>query len=204
MGSKTYGVAKSARLIAVKVTDGDKRAPVENLIWGIDWAIENAKTTRRPSVILVGTGVPADTNFDDAVGRAAAAGILVVQPVGDDGHLYDPGAGRQSLAVTASSLDDGRAYFGNYGPGVDLFAPGLNIKSAWIGGQDTSQTLSGTAQAAAHAAGVAASLLSRTDGPKTPADVKERIVHTATRQPVADVPPDTANLLLFLPSRTAE
>jgi cerevisin len=66
------------------------------------------------------------------------------------------------LAVTvgASTLGDERAYFSNHGKCVDIFAPGLNILSTWTGGNETSNTISGTSMASPHICGLLAYLLS--------------------------------------------
>lgn len=64
------------------------------------------------------------------------------------------------MTVGASTLTDERAYFSNHGKCVDVFAPGLNILSTWNGGNDTSNTISGTSMASPHICGLLAYLLS--------------------------------------------
>lgn len=55
--------------------------------------------------------------------------------------------------MAATDESDTRAYFSNYGACVDLFAPGVDIESAWIGGADATNVLSGTSLASPHVAG---------------------------------------------------
>ena len=50
-----------------------------------------------------------------------------------DACNYSPAASAKAVTVGASTLGDERAYFSNFGPCVDVFAPGLNILSTWIG-----------------------------------------------------------------------
>ena len=88
---------------------------------------------------------------------------------------------------------DRRAYFSNYGECVDLFAPGVGIKSAWRGGGDN--TISGTSMASPHGAGVVALALQRHTG-ASPDDITQIVVDNAT-EGVVDNPRDSPNLLLY-------
>jgi cerevisin len=77
-----------------------------------------------------------------------------------DACSYSPAAAEKAVTVGASTLGDERAYFSNYGPCVDVFAPGLNILSTWIGSEHAVNTISGTSMASPHTAGLLAYLLS--------------------------------------------
>lgn len=73
---------------------------------------------------------------------------------------YSPAASKNAITVAASTLGDERAYFSNYGPCVNVFAPGLNILSTYTGSRTATATLSGTSMASPHVAGLVAYLLS--------------------------------------------
>lgn len=60
-----------------------------------------------------------------------------------DACRYSPAAAEKAITVGATSLLDSRAYFSNYGSCVDVFAPGQDIQSVWIGGRDRTNTISG-------------------------------------------------------------
>jgi subtilisin family serine protease len=64
-----------------------------------------------------------------------------------------------ALTVGATTAQDSRAVFSNYGACVDVFAPGFGIESAWLSGPADTHVLSGTSMAAPHVAGVVAQLL---------------------------------------------
>ena len=80
-------------------------------------------------------------------------------------------------------------------PHVDVFAPGLNIQSAYIGSDETAATISGTAQAAAHGAGIIAYFLSLLPANAiTPKALKKSIIELASSDKLSDVPSDTPNV----------
>lgn len=77
-----------------------------------------------------------------------------------DACNYSPARAGLAVTVGASTLGDERAYFSNHGKCVDIFAPGLNILSTWTGGNETSNTISGTSMASPHICGLLAYLVS--------------------------------------------
>jgi cerevisin len=101
--------------------------------------------------------------LDDAVNAAVEAGLHFAVAAGNDNKDacdYSPARAEAAVTVGASTLGDERAYFSNHGKCVDVFAPGLNILSTWNGGNDTSNTISGTSMASPHICGLLAYLLS--------------------------------------------
>lgn len=85
-----------------------------------------------------------------AVNAAVDAGLHFAVAAGNDNSDacdYSPAAAANAVTVGASTLSDERAYFSNYGKCVDIFAPGLNIQSTWIGSKYAINTISGTSMA---------------------------------------------------------
>jgi len=76
----------------------------------------------------------------DVITAATKAGVLVVAAAGNDGANTDlsphyPSNYAGVLAVGATnSTSDGIAYFSNYGTAVPVYAPGVSIISAFVGG----------------------------------------------------------------------
>ncbi|MFD8695494.1 S8 family peptidase [Kitasatospora purpeofusca] len=199
VAGRKYGVAKKATVIAVKVANASGTVEPKALVKGLEWTAEQAKASGRPSVALIGAALDKNADLDAAVNTAANQGLFVVVAAGDfakDALDYSPAGATGAFTVAASTLGDERTYFSNHGPAVEVFAPGLNIASAYTGSVTEFCSLSGTAQAAAHVAGLGAYLLS-TSGDVTPATVRDAITVLATPDCLVDVPPSTSNLLAF-------
>lgn len=123
---------------------------------------------------------------------------------------YSPAAAARAVTVGASTLGDERAYFSNYGKCVDIFAPGLNIQSTWIGSKTAINTISGTSMASPHIAGLLAYFLSLQPKPSSgyavellsPAELKKKMIAVASEGVLTNIPSDTPNvcvLVLALP-----
>jgi cerevisin len=178
IASRAYGVAKAANVIAVKVLGSNGSGTMSDVVSGVVWAAESAlakaaaaraefaatgKTKHKGSVANMSLGGGKSRALDDAVNRAVLAGLHFAVAAGNDNRDacdYSPAAAEEAVTVGASTLGDERAYFSNHGSCVDLFAPGLNIKSTWTGSRTATNTISGTSMASPHTAGLLAYLLS--------------------------------------------
>ncbi len=85
--------------------------------------------------------------LNDAVAQLVAEGVPVVVAAGNDGQdaaNTSPASSPDAITVGATDINDTRATFSNFGPVVDLFAPGVDIKSAWNTSSVAYINLSGT------------------------------------------------------------
>lgn len=185
VAGKTFGVAKNARLFGVRVFKCPTGScspeawltAVGNGIKQVNTLI-NSQTPPRPSIIVLNHEETGTSNFIndmiDSQTQAAPAPLYVLSAGNKSedacSRWYGDTASKQkkstiapfSIVVGASTPNDTRAGFSNYGRCIDLFAPGVGIRSAFTstlschGGSEG--VLSGTSQAAAHVAGVAARL----------------------------------------------
>jgi aqualysin 1 len=196
IGGSTYGVAKRARLHAVRVLSCTGSGSTSGVIAGIDFVRTNAV---RPAVVNMSLGGAPSTALDNAVNNAINAGLTVVVSAGSsNSNAANSSPARVAAAITvgASTSADARAPFSNFGAIVDLFAPGVSITSAWHTSDTATRTLSGTSMATAHVAGVAARQLQTTPG-ASPAAVRNRLVADATLNVLTGIPAGTANRLVF-------
>ncbi|MFF3908730.1 S8 family peptidase [Streptomyces sp. NPDC001848] len=174
----TYGVAKQARVVAVRVLDDDGSGTTAQVIAGIDWVTKHA---RKPAVANLSLSGYANAQLDAAVRNSIASGVTYAVAAGNSGlaaGLYSPARVDQAITVGASDRKDARASFSNWGSSLDLFAPGVAITSDSNASDTATATLSGTSMATPHVTGAAALYLAR--HPKaTPAQVSQALVRRA-------------------------
>ena len=143
--------------------------------------------------------------LDQAVNAAVDAGLHFAVAAGNDNAdscNYSPASADKAVTVGASTLADERAYFSNYGKCTDIFAPGLNILSTWVGSKYAVNTISGTSMASPHIAGLLAyyvSLQPASDSAFaveeiTPKKLKDALITVATSGALTDIPSDTPNV----------
>ncbi|MDQ1653896.1 MAG: hypothetical protein QOI35_3096, partial [Cryptosporangiaceae bacterium] len=101
----------------------------------------------------------------------------------------------QAIVVGATSRTDYRAPWSNFGPCLDLFAPGVDILSAWWTGNDATATISGTSMATPHVVGAAALYLAAHPLAR-PAQVRDALVAAATKNLVHSAGAGSPNRLL--------
>ncbi|MFE2879235.1 S8 family peptidase [Streptomyces roseus] len=199
VAARTYGVAKYAVVHSVKVADPQGVAEPKDIIRGLELVLAKTKERGGPSVALLGACLPPDAALDAQVNAAAEQGLFVVVPAGDenkDAGDLSPARAAGAFTVGASNVSDERTHFSNYGPAVDIFAPGEGILSTHIGSRTSTTTLDGTAQAAAHVAGLAAYLLSTVENVTT-STIRDTIIALASKDMLSNVPEKTRNLLAF-------
>ncbi|KAI5791859.1 autophagic serine protease Alp2 [Geopyxis carbonaria] len=214
VGGKKYGVAKKANIYAVKVLRSNGSGTMSDVVKGVEWAAEaHIKKAQEKSSNFKGSaanmslGGGKSPTLDMAVNAAVEAGLNFAVAAGNDNAdacNYSPAAAEKAVTVGASTLGDERAYFSNYGKCTDLFAPGLNIESTWIGSKYAINTISGTSMASPHVAGLLAYFLSLQ--PKSnsgfftelkPAQLKKNMINIASEGVLSDIPAKTPNLLIY-------
>ena len=190
-----YGVAKKAKVVAVRVLDNAGSGTTAQVIAGIDWVTKHAK---KPAVANISLGGYANAQLDAAVRNSIASGVTYAIAAGNDGlpaGLYSPARVEQALTVGAGDRTDARASFSNTGASLDLFAPGVAITSASYASDTAKATFSGTSMASPHVAGAAALYLA--DHVRaTPAQVGKALVKKAVPGKISGAGPGSPNRLL--------
>ena len=195
-GGTTYGVAKNVRLVAVRVLDCSGSGFTSGVIAGVDWVTAN-KTL--PAAANMSLGGSFSTTLNAAVENSIAAGVVYALAAGNSaGNACNesPSSAPSAIVVAATDSTDKFAFFSNFGTCVRIAAPGVNIKSAWIGSNTATNIISGTSMASPHVAGAAALYL-QSFPTATPAQVRSALTSNATSGVITGVPAATPNLLLY-------
>ncbi|KAM3070405.1 Subtilisin-like protease 2 [Clarireedia jacksonii] len=190
----TYGVAKAAKIVGVKVLDASGSGSTSGVISGIQWVANNAAAR---SVLSMSLGGSYSSSLNSAVTNTVAKGVTVVVAAGNENQNASndsPASTPDAITVGAIDTNDARASFSNYGSVVDVFAPGVNVKSAWIGSTSATNTISGTSMATPHVSGLAAYLIAL-EGLSTPAAVVARIKAIGTSGLITNAGSGSPNLI---------
>ncbi len=172
------GVAPGAKVYGVKVCNNGGRCSTDALVAGIDWVTGQKQTG---AIDFASANYSISSNDDnspcgpgsDAVHQAMCGavnvGIVFNIAAGNEGRLkeaypevtavsaladFDGIGGGTGSPTCRSDEDDTLANFSNFGPDVDIAAPGVCILSTWKGGGYN--TISGTSMATPHMTGAVA------------------------------------------------
>ena len=211
----TFGVAKAARIIPVRVFPGGSQATcnagttVSAVVAGVNWVASNHVPG---NTAVANMSLGATNGYSALLETAVIAlkddGVLVVVAAGNDGNYVGgsnyvtPACTDGTISVGATQRDNQEASFSNYGDCVNIMAPGDDIKSAWptvpadpnypvagagVASDNAWALLSGTSMAAPFVAGAVARLL-ETSRTATPATIASLTLSKATTNAVTMVP----------------
>lgn len=189
------GVAYNARIMPIKVLSAGGSGSVGGIAEGIRWAADHGA-----QVINMSLGGPFNSQvLAKAVKYAHDKGVVVVCAAGNDGRgrVSFPAANDGAIAVAATQFDEATTFYSNWGPEIDVAAPGGNTRldqnqdgvpdgvlqnTVTPGNIDKQDYLlfMGTSMASPHVAGAAALLVGA--GVKSPDEV-ERLLKRSSRKP---------------------
>lgn len=195
IAGSTYGVAKKAKIVAVRVLDNAGSGTTAGVIAGIDWVTTNHSG---PSVANMSLGGGASTSLDTAVSNSIASGVTYAIAAGNssaNASSYSPARVAAAITVGATTSTDAKASYSNYGSVLDVFAPGSSITAGWNTSDTATNTISGTSMATPHVAGAAAVYLAGHTS-ATPAQVATALVNGATTGKVTSPGSGSPNRLL--------
>lgn len=153
----TYGIAKGARVYAVRVLNCSGTGFISTVVGGVDWITANRIDPAVANISLTAEGF--SPTLESAIDSSVAQGVVYTVSAGNnaaDACFYTPARTPAAITTGASWQEDGRAAFSNYGSCLDLFAPGNTVVSAHIANDTALSTRTGTSMSAPLVAGVAA------------------------------------------------
>lgn len=182
------GVAPGINLHNFKVLNDLGQTELSIVMEAID--VITARKVANPSVpIVVNLSFGADIGtksynaLDAAIASSIAQGVVYVVAAGNEGiNAQTVTPAHVSEAITIGAYDDRTSFatFSNFGAGLDLLAPGVNIVSTShaVGTKPPPVLMSGTSMAAPHVTGAVAIYLSQNPA-ATPQQVRDALVGTA-------------------------
>jgi len=198
--STSVGVAKRSTIVPVKVGT-DALIQLSTLESALTWIL-----TQPPGIVNISlssqTSSTTQTTLEAKVSQLVAAGFPVIVAAGNDNidaSMTVPA--RVSTAITVGAMStsthsrwiDSSLSGSNYGPTLDLFAPGSAVPSETTTGSILITT--GTSPATALTSGVAATLWNT--GTLTPAQTESLIVNSSTTNALDTTILTSHNRLLF-------
>ncbi|MFJ4866632.1 S8 family serine peptidase [Streptomyces sp. NPDC088748] len=201
---KTYGVARGANVVSIKVTRGCQGNTVaSDVIAAVKWLTANAVPKSVVNYSFAGSVNSGNERLEQAIRDSTAAGVTYVVGAGNNsGNACEVSPARESTVITvaaSSPLTDQRWSGSNFGRCVDLYAPGQGIVTASsLSDTGTVSGVNGTSYAAPQVAGAVAADMART---LTPADAQQRVKIRATEQAVIGEPNANAARLLKVGGR---
>ncbi|XP_012877665.1 PREDICTED: proprotein convertase subtilisin/kexin type 9-like [Dipodomys ordii] len=217
VNGQSVGVAKDIKIHSLRVLNCQGKGTVSGILMGLEFLWK--KLVSNPSkrmVVLLPLVSGYSQNIKNACKLLARAGAVLVAAAGNfqsNACAYSPASSPEVITVGAVDFQDQPLILGplgtNYGSCVDIFAPGKNIVSASKDCNVCYAMQSGTSQAAARVAGIAALLLTAQPN-LTVAELRQRLIHYSTRNAINDTrfPEEerfkTPNLVAAMPLSTQE
>ena len=193
--STTYGVAKNATIHSVRILDCEGQGTGAGLLQALNWITDKAQ---RPAIINASFGGPRSQILEAAIAKTVSQGILTVAAAGNDAGdacQQSPASEPSVVSVGASNTNDQEAAFSNFGSCLDLWAPGTQISSLGLLGQET--ILSGTSMAAPAVSGIAAILWSLYPTADA-SDISNLVVKSSTPNTLSLDRPGSPNQLAYI------
>ncbi len=177
------GLDWNVKIMPIRVMDNNGNGNTATVAAGINYAFNNGADIINMSL----GGDSGDSVLESAINNAYSSGITLVAASGNDGRLgvSYPAKYQNVIAVGSSDSNDFRAPSSNYGPELDVVAPGVSIMTtatSWNGSSYTTNqygSASGTSLAAPYVSATVSLLL--TQGALSPEQIKDRITSSADK-----------------------
>ncbi|KAG8436869.1 hypothetical protein GDO86_007815 [Hymenochirus boettgeri] len=213
VNGRDAGVAKGANLRSLRVLNCQGKGSVSGSLAGLEFIRKTLIEQPYSPLVLI----PFVGGYSHILNTASRAlvntGVIIIAAAGnykEDACLYSPASEPEVITVGATNYQDQPVTMGtlgtNYGNCIDLFAPGDDIIGASSDCSTCFTSKSGTSQAAAHVAGIAAMILNNKPDLSV-SELRQRLIHFSTKKAINEIwfPEDqrliTPNRVAGLPSK---
>jgi subtilisin family serine protease len=199
--SRVFSLVRGVTIHPVRVFDCvGGGGTISSLLAALDWI---AQYGLRPGVVNMSLVTDSlSPALNDASERLVSLGFPVAVAAGNwssNACSYSPASAPSVLTVAATNRIDAQPGYSNFGPCVDLYAPGSAILSSWMTSDTAYSVIGGTSMASPHVAGAAALYL-QSRPTATPAEVSVAILDGATRDVLDALGVGSPNRLLLVTS----
>lgn len=197
VGSSTYGVAKNVNLIGVRVLPCSGGGQFSDFVEGVDWVTANHVKPAVANVSINASGI--SSSMTVSITNSISAGVIYAVSAGNnnlDACGYSPANISTAIVAGATAPSDNRAGYSNFGPCIDVWAPGHNITSTDYLSNTGARVMSGTSMASPMIAGVAALYL-QNNRLATPSTVKSVIESSAIPNRVTNIDSSSTSKMLY-------
>ncbi|CCK72033.1 Rrt12p KNAG_0I02470 [Huiozyma naganishii CBS 8797] len=182
VGSKTFGVAKHVQLVDVKCLDALGAGTLVSILSALEFAVQDCQEHEDSQCVLnMSLGSVKSNILNQAINEVEKKGIVVVVAAGNfNMNACWTSPSSATGAITVGAFDDRFdtiAKFSNWGPCVDIFAPGVNVASLVNRDWPSFVKYSGTSMASPIVCGMVALLL---DDGVPPEDIRDYLQELAT------------------------
>jgi subtilisin family serine protease len=136
------GINPAARIMVLKALNTFGHTRASYIAEAIVYAVDNGAR-----IINLSVGGAETTRIEEeALAYAAARGVVVIVAAGNEGLEvtdWGPAGSDHVITVASTDFDDVRTVFSNWGRGIDMAAPGLDILSLRARRTDTMRDISG-------------------------------------------------------------
>ena len=183
IGGKTYGTARKANLYSVRVLRCDGSAMWSTVLDGLDFLANVIPERSQNAIVVLPLSGSISSTITTAIASLYSLDVVIVGAAGNDGLnacTRSPSNSKHVITVGSTDRNDNVAPSSNYGPCIDLFAPGQNITAANFECDSSSSVMSGSTQATGMTAGVVASYFSKFPH-LTPEQMKHKLISQSVK-----------------------
>ncbi|OMJ14042.1 Subtilase-type proteinase psp3 [Smittium culicis] len=204
INGKNNGVTKDASIVSVKVLNSENVGTTTMFYQGLNWVLNDKKANypNTPAIVNFSINLEVESpTLEVAFKNLSNIGVLIVASSGNNSaNQCDFFPGNSDHALIVSSVQPGNDSFdtldSNFGPCIDVLAPGNRVFTAVAGSVNQVRPFIGTSFAAAIVTGIGASILSN-DPTLSSTDLYDTIVGNAIENVISNVPADTANKVVW-------